>query len=31
MRIGVGKCVEMWESVWDECGEVLYVGGCKEV
>ena len=37
--IGAGKCIEMWESVWDECGKVCWgVGGgeercgeCKEV
>ena len=37
--IGAGKCIEMWESVWDECGKVCWgvgggeerCGGCKEV
>ena len=22
--IGVGECVQMWKSVWDECGEVCW-------
>ena len=31
MKIGVGKSVELWESVWDECGEVNWgVGGGEE-